>query len=78
VNEINGRKRDELYNLLLKVAKRKTETADKKIDESGKFVDPTESEYGDNVLIVSQESSPPAAATEAASPPKRKLRKGKG
>jgi DNA topoisomerase-6 subunit B len=78
VNEINGRKRDELYNLLLKVAKRKTETADKKIDESGKFVDPSENEYGDNVLIVSQEPSPPAAANEAASQPKRKSRKGKG
>jgi len=54
VNEINGRDKSKLYDMLLKVAKRKTETADKKIDESGKFVDPSEDEYGDNVLIVKQ------------------------
>jgi DNA topoisomerase-6 subunit B len=63
VNEINGRDRAKLYDALLKVAKRKTEVADKKIDESGKFVD-AEEDFGSNVLIIKQDE--PAAATATA------------
>jgi len=58
VSEINQVDRDRLYEQLLAVAKRRTLEADKKIDESGQFVD--ESTFGDNVLIVD-----PAEATEA-------------
>ena len=76
VNEINGRKRDELYNLLLKVAKRKTAQADMKIDESGNYVEESETDFGDNVLIVKHdEPAPPAAAAAAAEP--KKARKAK-
>jgi len=77
VNEINGRDRSKLYDLLLKVAKRKTETADKKIDESGKYVDPTEDVYGDNVLIVTPDEPTPTDTAVAAEPAK-KSRKKKG
>jgi len=58
VSEINRVDRDRLYHQLLAVAKRRTLEADKKIDESGQFVD--ESEFGDNVLIVD-----PSEAVEA-------------
>ena len=61
VNEINGRDRNKLYDALLKVAKRKTEVADKKIDESGKFVDEEEADFGENVLIVKHDEPLPAA-----------------
>ena len=64
MNEINGRDRAKLYDALLKVAKRKTEVADKKIDESGKFVDEEEADFGENVLIVKHDE-PEAAATGA-------------
>jgi len=58
VSEINKVDRDRLYRQLLEVAKRRTLEADKKIDESGQFVD--ESEFGENVLIVD-----PSEAAEA-------------
>jgi len=80
VNEINGRDRNKLYDLLLKVAKRKTAQADMKIDESGKYVEEGEADFGDNVLIVSQDEPAGAAVAAAAggeAPPKKKARKGK-
>ena len=81
VNEINGRDRNKLYDLLLKVAKRKTAQADMKIDESGKYVEEGEADFGDNVLIVSQDEPAGEAVAAAAggeAPPKKKSRKGKG
>jgi len=50
VGQINGTDRDELYEKLLRVAKKRTIEADMKIDEHGRFVE--EQEFGDNVLIV--------------------------
>ena len=44
-----------LYDQLLRVAKRKTAEADSQYDRHGKKVDPTEEEYGKNVLIVDQD-----------------------
>jgi DNA topoisomerase-6 subunit B len=75
VNEINGRDKSKLYDLLLKVAKRKTETADKKIDESGKYVEKAESEYGDNVLIVTPDAPPPPETTDKAGAAKKPRKK---
>ena len=65
VHEINGRDRSKLYDLLLKVAKRKTAQADMKIDESGKYVE-KEDDYGDNVLIVQADA--PVGNASAATP----------
>ena len=80
VNEINGRDKQKLYDMLLKVAKRKTEQADIKMDDQGRVLKRTEEdEYGDNVLIVKQDepaAPPPAAA--AAKGPKKAKEKGTG
>jgi DNA topoisomerase-6 subunit B len=75
VNEINSRHdKSKLYDMLLKVAKRKTAQADLKIDESGKYVEKPENEYGDNVLIVTPDEPP---LPEAAEKPTKKPRKKK-
>ena len=52
--------------MLLKVAKRKTEQADIKLDDQGRVIKRTEEdEYGDNVLIVKHEEiETPSASAE--------------
>jgi DNA topoisomerase-6 subunit B len=55
VSNLNGTDRDKLYQQLLRVAKRKTAEADAQYDRHGKKVEPTETEYGNNVLIVDQD-----------------------
>jgi DNA topoisomerase-6 subunit B len=45
-------KRDELYERLLHVAKKKTAEADTKLDNRGKKIEHSEEDFGDNVLIV--------------------------
>ncbi|MBL9093313.1 MAG: DNA topoisomerase VI subunit B [Planctomycetaceae bacterium] len=74
VNEINGRDKQKLYDMLLKVAKRKTAQADDKLDEQGKVIKRTEEEeYGDNVLIIKQEEPEAASeSTDKAAKPKKK------
>lgn len=53
VSEINGAKRDALYERLLAVAKRKTAEADMKFDDRGRAVqEQDEEDFGENVLIV--------------------------
>lgn len=54
VSEINGAKQAELYDQLLKVAKRRTAEADIKLDDRGRPIKekPTELDLGGNVLIV--------------------------
>jgi len=54
VSEINGAKQAELYEQLLKVAKRRTADADMKLDDRGRPIEdkPEEMNLGDNVLIV--------------------------
>jgi DNA topoisomerase-6 subunit B len=52
VSEINGTNRSELYDQLMKVAKRRTSEADARFDDRGRRVDVEASEFGDNVLIV--------------------------
>ncbi len=55
VSTINGVNAGELYDKLLKVAKRKTAEADMKFDERGKAISEDEAEFGDNVIIVDQD-----------------------
>jgi DNA topoisomerase-6 subunit B len=55
VSDINGANRQKLYEQLLRVAKRKTAEADSQYDRHGKKVDPSQEEYGKNVLIVDQD-----------------------
>lgn len=54
VSEINGAKQAELYEQLLKVAKRRTAEADMKLDDRGRPIkeDTKKLNLGDNVLIV--------------------------
>jgi len=46
--------RDDLYERLLHVAKRKTAEADTKLNDRGKKIEAEEEEFGENVLIVEQ------------------------
>jgi DNA topoisomerase-6 subunit B len=55
VHDINGADKKNLYDQLLLVAKKKTAEADTKFDESGKAIEATEEDFGDNVLIVPQD-----------------------
>jgi len=56
VNKINGTDAKVVYDLLMKVAKKKTSEADVQLDERGKaIVEETEKEYGGGVLIVDQD-----------------------
>ncbi len=54
VSVINGAKQDELYDKLLRVARKVTSEADVKLDDRGRPIeeDPTEMDLGENVLIV--------------------------
>jgi DNA topoisomerase-6 subunit B len=54
VSAINSTNRDQLFEQLLKVAKRKTSEADVRLDDRGKMVN-EEEDFGDNVLIVETE-----------------------
>lgn len=51
VNEINGTERDDLYDQLVKVAKKRTAEADMVMDDRGRKID-QEMDLGENVLIV--------------------------
>ena len=54
VTEINGGDRQDLYEQLLKVAKRKTAEADTNLDSRGRAVAESEEDYGRNELGVEQ------------------------
>ena len=56
VSEINQADRKKLYEQLLLVAKRKTATADMKLDERGKVLQEEPEDFGENVLIVEPKS----------------------
>jgi DNA topoisomerase-6 subunit B len=55
VHDINGTDKKSLYDQLLLVAKKKTAEADTTFDESGKAIEASEEDFGDNVLIVPQD-----------------------
>ncbi len=57
VSKINKVDRDQLYEKLLRVAKRKTSEADVRLDKHGRPIDEKEAEFGDNVLIVDLEEA---------------------
>jgi DNA topoisomerase-6 subunit B len=53
VSAINGSDRDQLFELLMKVAKRKTSEADLRLDDRGrKLQDDDEVDFGKHVLVV--------------------------
>jgi len=55
IKEYGDRPKKELYNRLLHVAKRKTAEADTQFDAGGGKVQSGEQEFGENVLIVSED-----------------------
>jgi len=56
VSAINGADRDQLYEHLVRVAKRKTSEADVQLNDRGQKIE--ETDFGSNVLIVEQEEDP--------------------
>ncbi|MEW4455006.1 DNA topoisomerase VI subunit B [Bremerella sp. JC817] len=55
VSDINGVEKEDIYEKLLQVAKKKTAEADMVFDESGKAIDPAQADYGGGVLIVEKD-----------------------
>ena len=51
VSDISGAKRDDLYENLLKVARRKTAEADTRLDTRGRKIEESEADFGSNVII---------------------------
>ena len=72
VSEIRGIDRQNLFDQLVVVARKRTAEADAKFDDRGRRVEPTASEFGENVLIVKRDD--PLAGLNSAAVPK-KLRK---
>jgi DNA topoisomerase-6 subunit B len=58
VSGINEAERQALYEQLLKVAKKKTATADMKLDDRGQVIEAENEDFGDNVLIVDPATDP--------------------
>jgi DNA topoisomerase-6 subunit B len=71
VSEMSRVDRDNLYEQLLRVAKRKTADADARFDDRGRRVEEEEAEFGENVIIVDPEASAetPVANTDQPSAP---------
>jgi len=67
VSRINRTDREELYGQLLRVAEKKTDEADMKLDDRGRRIEHQEQAFGDNVLIV----DPGEAARQLADRPKQ-------
>jgi DNA topoisomerase-6 subunit B len=59
LQEYNDKKRSEVYDRLLAIAKRKTAEADTRFDDRGRKVEQSEEDFGDNVLIVEQAETAP-------------------
>jgi DNA topoisomerase-6 subunit B len=57
VHVINDADRDQLYEQLLLVAKRKTATADVKLDDRGRPIEQADDEFGEHVVIVRPENN---------------------
>ena len=65
VSEINGLDRQDVYDNLVRVAERKTQEADTKLDKHGKKVEDPGELFGDNVLIVDPANADSAASEKA-------------
>ncbi len=57
VRTINDADRDQLYEQLLLVAKRKTAEADIKLDDRGRPIEEVDGEFGEHVVIVRPEEN---------------------
>lgn len=57
IRDFNEKNKQDLYDRLLHVAKRKTAEADTKLDDRGKKVEEGDDDFGKNVLIVNSEAS---------------------
>jgi DNA topoisomerase VI subunit B len=65
VSNINLTDREKLFERLLVVARKKTATADVKLDDRGRVIEQDEddtADYGENVLIVPPDAVPPSSA----------------
>jgi DNA topoisomerase-6 subunit B len=61
IQDYSDKKRTEVYERLLHIAKRKTAEADTKLDDRGKKIAEAGEDFGDNVLIVEQPEAAPNA-----------------
>ncbi|MDR0609848.1 MAG: DNA topoisomerase VI subunit B [Planctomycetaceae bacterium] len=57
VASVNGSEEQEIYNALVEIAKKKTAVADIQLDENGQPIEENNDDFGDNVLIVPEESN---------------------
>ena len=57
IRDFNEKNKQDLYDRLLHVAKRKTAEADTKLDDRGKKIEEGDDDFGKNVLIVNSEAS---------------------
>lgn len=62
LSEISGNEREVIYENLVAVARRKTAVADTQFGEDGKPIEEDDADFGENVLIVTQEDQPQSAA----------------
>ncbi len=58
VHAINGTDREQLLERLMKVAQKRTASADAQFDDRGRPLEPTEKDFGGSVLIVDPASEP--------------------
>jgi len=72
VSDINSANRNKLYEQLLELARKKTATADVKLDRHGRPVEEEELDLGDGVLIVKQLDDSVVDAPDDAAPSKKK------
>ncbi|HEX4999578.1 MAG TPA: DNA topoisomerase VI subunit B, partial [Terriglobia bacterium] len=56
IKDYSERSKKDLYGKLVDVARRKTAVADRQFDDSGKKVEPSEEDFGGNVLIVNDDA----------------------
>jgi DNA topoisomerase-6 subunit B len=68
VSEMSRVDRDNLYEQLLRVAKRKTADADARFDDRGRRLEEEEEAFGENVIIVDPEAAADAPAPETDQP----------
>jgi len=57
IKDYSDRSRKELYGQLVDIARRKTAVADTQLNDRGKKVEQTEEDFGENVLIVNEETA---------------------
>ncbi len=76
VSHINHADRDQVYELLLEVARKKTAEADVELDDRGRPVEESLEEFGEGVLIVEPGATAQLAAAAAGSGDARRAQAG--